>query len=371
MGIYKVKDRRGRRRFVVSKYWPHGSGRLRMYAPNYRSAQALQTRIESSILDGTWKQLKRELAGGKRTIWTVRSFYKRFLEEYCKPRMRSWRSYEGSFKSLNAMLGNIPLKEFQRKDLHRYVAQRKKQVKPATVNRAIAAISKLFSYALECGEVDTHPLIRFPKLKEPKKVFRPLTVQQFRDLVEAVDNPYLQAMIAVIGETGIRKGEALSLTWKRVDLSRRLLWVELTKNDRTREIPLSQYATGYLAGLPRFLNTSYVFVNSRTGTRWVNPDMPLRRAGERVGLKVGFHDLRRFRCSHWLMQGVDVRTVQKLMGHSAISTTMRYAGYVSSHALQSIREAQANEDSQTQPATNRQRVRTKGEQLEGRIGITC
>ncbi len=255
MGIYKVKDRRGRRRYVVSKYWPHGSGRLRMYAPNYRSAQALQTRIESSILDGTWKQLKQELAGGKRTIWTVHSFYQRFLEEYCKPRMRSWRSYEGSFKSLNAMLGKIPLKEFQRKDLHRYVAQRKKQVKPATVNRAIAAISKLFSYALECGEIDTHPLVRFPKLKEPKKVFRPLTVRQFRDLVEAVENPYLQAMIAVIGETGIRKGEALSLTWKRVDLSRRLLWVELTKNDETREIPLSQYATGYLSGLPRYLHT--------------------------------------------------------------------------------------------------------------------
>ena len=91
---------------------------------------------------------------------------------------------------------------------------------------------------------DTHRLVRFPKLKEPKKVFRPLAVQQFRDLVEAMDIPYLQAMVAVIGETGIRKGEALSLTWKRVDLSRRLLWVEFTKNDETREIPLSQYAAG-------------------------------------------------------------------------------------------------------------------------------
>ena len=207
--------------------------------------------------------------------------------------------------------------------------------------------------------MDTHPLVRFPKLKEPKKVFQPLTVKQFRDLVEAVDNPYLQAMIAVIGETGIRKGEALSLTWKRV-VSRRLLWVEFTKDDEPREIPLSKYATGYLVGLVRDLNTPYVFVNSRTGTRWVNPDKSLRCAAEQVGLKVGFHDLRRFRCSHWLMQGVDVRTVQKLMGHSAISTTMRYAGYVSSHALQRIREAQANEDSQTQQATNRQRAVNKG-----------
>ena len=88
-------------------------------------------------------------------------------------------------------------------------------------------------------------------------------------------------------------------------------------------------------------------------------------------LKVGFHDLRRFRCSQWLMQGVYVRTVQKLTGHSAISMTMRYAGSVSSNALSSTQEAQANEDSQTQEATNRQRVGNKGEQLEREIRINC
>ena len=85
------------------------------------------------------------LAGGNSEIWTGRSFYERFFEEYCKPRMRSSRRYALSFKSLNTALGNIPLKEFQRKDLYRYVAKRKKQVQPATVNRDIAAISKLFS----------------------------------------------------------------------------------------------------------------------------------------------------------------------------------------------------------------------------------
>ena len=94
---------------------PHGdgswAGRLLMYAPNYRSAQALQTRIESSILGSTCKQLKRELAGGNRTVWTVRSFYERFLEEYCQPRPRCLRRYALSFKSLNAVPGNIPLPE--------------------------------------------------------------------------------------------------------------------------------------------------------------------------------------------------------------------------------------------------------------------
>ena len=149
--------------------------------------------------------------------------------------------------------------------------------------------------------------------REPKKAFRPLTVQPFRDLIEAVDNPYLQATIAVIGETGIRKGEALSLTWSRVDLGRRMLWVEFTKDDEPREIPLLKYPARFLEALVRYLNTPSVFVSSWTATRWVNPDRSLRCAAEGVGLKVGFHDLRRFCGSQWLMQRVDVRTVQKLM----------------------------------------------------------
>ena len=56
MGILKYKDRRGKERYVVSKYWPQGSGRLRMYAPNHTAAKRLLTRVEMAILDGTWRQ---------------------------------------------------------------------------------------------------------------------------------------------------------------------------------------------------------------------------------------------------------------------------------------------------------------------------
>ena len=79
----------------------------------------------------------------------------------------------------------------------------------------------------------------------------------------------------------------------------------------------------------------------------------MQRAYERVGIKIGFHDLRRFRCTQWLMAGVDVRTVQELMGHSDIETTMRYAGYVSSHAVRSIREAHKAEEAEFAQEANR------------------
>ena len=88
----------------------------------------------------------------------------------------------------------------------------------------------------------------------------------------------------------------------------------------------------------------------------MNPDKALRRACKKAGIQITLHDLRRFRCTQWLLSGVDVRTVQELMGHSDIQTTMRYAGYVSSHALRSIREAQKAEDAEiTQEENRRQR----------------
>ena len=236
-------------------------------------------------------------------------------------------------------LGNIPMRDFRRDQLHAFVAERTKQVSPATVNRDIAAIRKMFSYALESGVIDAHPLVRFPMLREMKKAFKPITLQQFRDLVATAD-PGIQAMLAIMGEAGLRKEEAMSLEWQHVDFGRRLVIVELTKDNDPREIPLSDYALGWLQGIIRYVHCPHVFVNPKTHKRWVNPDKALHRACKKAGIQIAFHDLRRFRCTQWLLDGVDVRTVQHLMGHSDIQTTMRYAGYVSCHALRSIREAQ-------------------------------
>ena len=57
---------------------------------------------------------------------------------------------------------------------------------------------------------------------------------------------------------------------------------------------------------------------------------------------MGFHDLRRFRATQWNRLGVDLKTIQELLGHADIRTTMRYVGFVDA-ALDDVRRAQALE----------------------------
>ena len=58
----------------------------------------------------------------------------------------------------------------------------------------------------------------------------------------------------------------------------------------------------------------------------------------------GFHHLRHFRATQWIMRGVDIRSVQGLLGHQNIKTTERYVKFVPSHAAQRVIEAQRLED---------------------------
>ena len=77
--------------------------------------------------------------------------------------------------------------------------------------------------------------------------------------------------------------------------------------------------------LPRVIGCEYVFAHALTKDRWRDPRGPFYAGRKAVGLDwVGFHDFRHFRASQWVMRGIDLRTVQELLGHRDITTTMRY-----------------------------------------------
>ena len=202
----------------------------------------------------------------------------------------------------------------------------------------------MLSFALENELIDTHPLIRFRMLREEPKAVRVLTIAEERRLVESIDEPTIASYVAILGETGLRKEEGLSLCWKHVNLTDRLLSVEHTKSGRPRYVSLSDYAIEHLSSLIRLFDCPYVFVNLETGNRWIQPRRPFEVGKRKANLPwVGFHDLRRYRATQWVRQGVDLRTVQELLGHADIVTTMRYAHFAPDHAIQKIRSVQRSE----------------------------
>ena len=137
-------------------------------------------------------------------------------------------------------------------------------------------------------------------------------------------------LVAVLGETGLRKSESLGLKWTAIDPARRKLTVEESQSGRPRYIPLSEFAIHWLGRLVRVIGEPHIFVRLSTGRRWRDPRGPLKKGCEEAGLAwvKGFHDLHHFRATQWLKSGVDIHTVQELLGHANISTTMRYgAGF--------------------------------------------
>lgn len=133
--------------------------------------------------------------------------------------------------------------------------------------------------------------------------------------------------------TGLRQGSQYRLRWEDVDLERRQIVIVRAKNGRPHYAPINSAAMAALLRLKTLAGDSpWAVVNADT-TKSRYKGLPRRKprnwfesAVAKAGIS-GFHwhDLRHTFASRLVMAGVDLRTVQELMGHRTIQTTCRYA----------------------------------------------
>ena len=126
----------------------------------------------------------------------------------------------------------------------------------------------------------------------------------------------------------MRRGEALGLTWDRVDRARGVVRLELTKSGQRREVPLSANADAVLARRWTQDAKGYVF-----GTRNWNA---FRSAWGAAVASAGidsfrFHDLRHTFASWLIQRGRTLKEVQEALGHQTITMTMRYSHLAPDH----------------------------------------
>lgn len=146
------------------------------------------------------------------------------------------------------------------------------------------------------------------------------------DAVRQSDNTMLQFIVPMLILTGARKREVLDSKWEDFDIQRKQWRIPMSKTGRPRHIPLSDGAITLLQSIPRKAGVPWVFANPKTGLPFSNIFNSWDTARKAAGLEdVRLHDLRHSFASFLVNAGRSLYEVQKILGHTQVKTTQRYA----------------------------------------------
>jgi site-specific recombinase XerD len=196
----------------------------------------------------------------------------------------------------------------------------------STRNIAASAFRFLYHVTLRRDVVK----FEVPVVKQTQRLPEILSRDEVARLLESPPNPKHRLLLATIYSGGLRVSEALRLRVSDVDRSRMTLRVEQGKGRKDRVVPLSrrlvqQIELYWKVHPPR---QPWLFPN-RQGTRAIDVTVAQKvfmMAKLRTGIdkRGGIHALRHAFATHLIESGVNVPTVQRLLGHRSVSSTMRY-----------------------------------------------
>lgn len=199
----------------------------------------------------------------------------------------------------------------------------------ATINRKMAALSKLLRKAYRMGDI--HSLPEFRRQKERAGRIRFLELEEEDRLFAAIAARSTDAwrLSVFLVDTGARLGEALNLIWNDLQPGRATFWI--TKSGRSRTVPLTVRAGETISDAPRRGEKGPFSMLTQQRYRAIWND-----AKADVGLgtdkDVVPHILRHTCASRLVQGGIDIRRVQMWLGHQTLQMTMRYA-HLASHDL--------------------------------------
>lgn len=249
---------------------------------------------------------------------------------------RHWRGCKDGMGLLNnaedvcKRLGNdVEIREVNERRIDDLVLGLEDDNKAAgTINKRLAALSKMLRFAYRRGYIERMPVIE--RKKEPQGRMRWLSEEEeYRMLgkFHAMGKPFIADFCKILIDTGMRTGELFKLRGRDVDISgvnfQRMIHLWETKNGKSRSIPVTNRVYEILCR----------YKTSNDALLFTFKQHTLNRAWKQMKTELGMYDDKEFiphclrhTCASRLVQrGVDIRVVQEWLGHSSIQTTMRYA----------------------------------------------
>ena len=205
---------------------------------------------------------------------------------------------------------------------------------PYDANRSLEIISKMFNLAEMWGlrPDGSNPRKHIKKYPEEKRerFLSPAELrcvgEVLRDMEEErIELPFSIAAIRLLMLTGCRLGEIMTLQWEHVDIAGKALRLPDSKTG-AKVVHLGQPAVDVLEELDHIEGNPWVIVGTKPGARLTDLQPFWQRVRARAGLKdVRIHDLRHTFASTAVASGQGLPMIGKLLGHTQVQTTARYA----------------------------------------------
>lgn len=222
-------------------------------------------------------------------------------------------------------------------------------------NQALNAIVYLYKWVLE---IDIGEIGRFVRAKRPKHLPTVYSVEEIRAMFKKMSGVPLLACSLMYG-AGLRRNECMRMRVKDIDLQRMVIHIFAGKGNKDRVLSLpvntismlkaqlkevkQYYQNDLQRGFVRHgFGHCYIFPGGRVenGERWYmspqNIVRGMKAAAMRAGIRkrVKCHSLRHSYATHLLERGTDIRTIQELMGHTSLTTTMIYTHVAKTSVMQ-------------------------------------
>lgn len=315
------------------------------------------------------------LAKPKRQEITLREFLDLHYAPWARSQLKWGAGVEDRLRTAFAGLQGRRLQELDPWVIDRWWGQRLAEVSPktkkpltkATASRELAALRSALNKAVEWGFLTESPLKGLKQRPvEASKVVRYLSPEEegrLRGALAARDHKliaarrsgnawsaargrplrpelpeegygdHLSPIVLLALNTGLRRGEILTLSWGDIDLGRNLVRVRAAsaKNGRARYVPLNAEARSALTKwAEQAPQGEKVFPVSDIKTSWGS----ILRAADIQQFR--FHDLRHHFASRLVMKAVDLNSVRELLGHADLKMTLRYAHLAPAHLAEAV-----------------------------------
>ena len=261
---------------------------------------------------------------------------------YSKQEKRSYRHDVSRSETLLRLWRDCPLADLSPGRIERDLADcaEREEWTPATYNRHRALVSGIFSLAIRNGKASANPARGTRHRVENNARVRYLTDDEENRLMKQVRStcPDLEPQILIAMHSGMRRSEQYvtpdcpdgGLKWSHVDFRSAVITLPCSKHGESRHIKMNSVLQKILRQLHRAARSPYVFPGQP-------PDKLFPEICKQAKVTdFTWHCLRHTFASRLVMAGVDLRTVQELLGHKRIVTTMRYAHMAPQHQADAV-----------------------------------